>query len=84
MKKANVKLIENHWYMFQENGVTHRGQYTGRDQGFECCVCGKGCKAKTFNIWYNADGWETWGYGNNHLPTIIEDLGEPENVIIDN
>ena len=81
---ANIKLIENHWYRFAEqNGQTHIGQYTGRDQGFECCVCRKGCKAHTFNIWYNESGWETWGFGRDHLPKIIEDIGEQNEVIID-
>ena len=80
-----IKLIENHWYKFisQEVG-SHIGQYTGRNQGFECCVCGKGCKAHTFNIWYDKIGWETWGFGDKHLPKIIEDLGEQDEVIIDN
>lgn len=85
MKKSN-KLIVGNWYKFADTnggGGVHVGQYTGNDQGFECCVCGKGCKAHTFNIWYNENGWETWGFGNNHLPKIIENLGERENVIID-
>ena len=80
---ASVKLIENHWYKFNDRGEQHIGQYTGRDQGFECCVCNKGCKAHTFNIWYNEQGWETWGFGREHLPQIIEDLGEQQEVIID-
>ena len=82
---AKIKLVANHWYRFAErDGTRHVGQYTGNDQGFECCVCGKGCKAHTFNIWHNENGWETWGFGRDHLPTIIEDLGEQENIIIDN
>ena len=81
----NLKLIENHWYKFlTHDGCTHIGQYTGQDQGFECCVCRKGCKAHTFNIWYDKDGgYETWGFGNKHLPKIIEDIGEQNEVIID-
>ena len=82
--KNTIRLTENHWYRFTEqNGVTHIGQYTGNDQGFECCVCGKGCKARTFNIWYNGTDYETWGYGRDHLPEITEDLGESNEVIID-
>ena len=74
---AQIKLIENHWYRFTEQaGGTYVGQYTGRDQGFECCVCGKGCKAHTFNIWNSDTDYETWGYGRDHLPKILEDLGE--------
>ena len=85
-----------HWYKFNDRGSEYIGQYTGTDQNFECCVCGKGHKAHTFNIWYSitdekvgdiakADkdhDYETWGFGNNHLPKIIEDLGEQENIII--
>lgn len=79
---AQIKLADNHWYRFNDRGNSYIGQYTGRDQGFECCVCGKGCKAHTFNIWYSETGYETWGFGNNHLPQIIEDLGEQEDIII--
>lgn len=79
-----AKLINNHWYKFKTEGYEHVGQYIGREQGFECCVCNKGCKAHTFNIWYDpAGGWETWGFGTNHLPEIIEDLGEQEKILID-
>ena len=80
--KNGIKLIGNHWYRFNDRGNKVIGQYTGRDQGFECCVCDKGCKAHTFNIWYNENGYETWGFGTNHLPQILEDLGEQEEVII--
>lgn len=80
---TSIKLVENHWYKFNDRGSEHIGQYTGTDQGFPCCVCDKGCKAHTFNIWYNEYGWETWGFGRNHLPQIIEDLGEQEEVVID-
>ena len=76
-------MVKGHWYKFNDRGEEHIGQYTGNEQGFECCVCGKGCKAHTLNIWYTKDDYETWGYGNNHMPTIIEDLGEQENVIVD-
>lgn len=71
---ANLKI--NHFYKFNDRGEVHVGQYTGTENGFECCVCNKGCKAHTFNIWYNQNEYESWGFGNNHLPKIIEDLGE--------
>lgn len=72
------------WYKFREaDGCEHIGQYIGRQQEFECCVCGKGHKAYTFNIWYNKDGgYETWGYGKEHLPEIVDDLGKGD-VILD-
>lgn len=75
-------LKMGNWYKFKDRGTTYTGQYTGREGGFECCVCGKGCKAHTFNIFYSADGYETWGFGSNHMPEIIEDLGESEEVMI--
>lgn len=31
-----------------------------------------------FNIWYSSADYETWGYGKEHLPTILEDLGTTE------
>lgn len=82
---TKIRLTENHWYRFAEqDGSIHIGQYTGRDQGFECCVCGKGCKAYTFNIWHSEDGdYETWGFGPSHLPKIISDLGNLDDVVID-
>lgn len=75
-------MKQNHWYKFNDRGELHIGQYTGTEGGFECCVCGKGCKAHTFNVWYG-DNYETWGYGKEHLPEIVEDLGESDEVIID-
>lgn len=81
-----MKLIEGHWYKFDDRGEVHIGNYMGRQKGFECCVCNKGTKAHTFNIWYSHEGcenYETWGYGLCHIPTIIEDLGESEDVIFD-
>ena len=77
-----TKMKVNHWYKFNDRGEEYIGQYIGTEQGFECCVCNKGCKAHTFNIWYSSDGWETWGFGPSHMPKIIEDLGESEEVII--
>ena len=82
---ANIRLVAGNWYKFREtDGAEHIGQYIGNQTGFECCVCGKGHKAKTFNIFYDADGgYETWGYGAEHMPEIIEDLGNQETVIVD-
>ena len=76
------KLVEGNWYRFGFDNGEYIGQYTGRDQGFECCVCGKGCKAHTFNIWYSKEDYETWGFGRDHLPVILEDLGEQDDIII--
>ena len=79
-----MKLIQNHWYKFNDNGEIHVGYFLGRQPGFECCVCGKGTNAYTFNIWNSDIDYETWGYGKEHLPHIIEDLGECKGIIIDN
>ena len=79
---AGTKLIVNHFYRFNDRGEEHIGQYIGTDNhGWECCVCGKGCKAKIFNVWYASNGgadYESWGYGPNHMPLILEDLGTDE------
>lgn len=82
-EQTSIKLKPGHWYRFDDRGSTHIGQYYGREPGFECCVCGKGSNAYAFNIWYDPEGgYETWGYGREHMPKIIEDLGEAE-VILD-
>lgn len=78
------KLMNGNWYKFKHDGTEHVGQYIGRQCGFECCVCGNGCRAHTFNIWYDPrGGYETWGFGNDHMPEIIEDLGSRDDVVID-
>lgn len=76
----------NHWYKFVDNGETHVGLYVGRQEGFECCVCGKGRNAYTFNIHHSKrdQDYETWGFGREHMPNVVEDLGEWDgNVIVD-
>ena len=71
------------WYKFNDRGDEYIGQYIGTDSNdWECCVCGKGCKAKCFNVFYDKEGYETWGYGPNHMPKIIEDLGAKDDIII--
>lgn len=81
---ARPRLKVGHWYQFNDRGEVHVGQYTGRDNGFECCVCGKGCNAYTFNIFYNEDEYETWAYGPNHLPSdIVEVADDSVDVIAD-
>lgn len=83
MGAKTIKLTESHWYKFNDRGETHIGYYVGRQSGFECCVCGKGCNAHTFNIWYNERDYETWGYGPAHLPEILEDFGELGGLLFD-
>ena len=79
-----AELIVGHFYKFNDRGEIHVGQYAGKDQGFECVVCGLGHKAATFNLWYdNSGGYETWGFGKSHMPEILEDLGK-DSIILDN
>ena len=82
---ANIRLVAGNWYRFQEqDGTQHVGQYYGREEGFECCVCGKGHNAYAFNIWYDENGgYETWAYGREHLPAILEKVGTAEDIVID-
>lgn len=59
-------------------------EYIGRQEGFECCVCGKGCNAYTFNIihakspmaalkaYVEYQDYETWGYGQNHIEEAVQ------------
>lgn len=80
-----MKLEINYWYRFMEpDNNIYVGQYVGRQKGFECCVCGKGSNTYTFNIWNSETDYETWGYGKEHLPEILEDLGNYEGIIVNN
>lgn len=65
-------------HKYSIDGETVYAEYMGRQKGFECCVCGKGCNAYTFNILhgdtakeaiknYERGDYETWGYGEDHL-----------------
>ena len=85
-----MKLTIGNWYAFNDRGEKHIGQYTGRNTGdpkfgFECIVCGRGCRAHQFNLYHtnNEGDYETFSYGNDHMPTIIEDLGNGFDIIID-
>ena len=79
-----MKMKAGNWYKFKTEGETHIGQYYGNEKGFECCICGKGCNAKCFNIWYDKNGgYETWGFGPNHMPEILEEVGTMDDIILD-
>lgn len=73
--KNKMKLQKGHFYKFNDRGEISIGEYMGTENDFECCVCGKGHKAHCFNIHYNENDYETWGYGREHLPELLEDLG---------
>lgn len=64
------------------DGETVYAEYMGRQKGFECCVCGKGCNAFTFNVLhgttyneavknYGNDDYETWGFGREHIEDSV-------------
>lgn len=92
---AGIRLIENHWYKFKDAfGDIHKAQYIGRQDGFECVVCrmrnlgsnfefGKNCR--TFNVYHSIleDDYETWGFGKEHFPEILEDYGVSVVPIVD-
>lgn len=76
-------LIEGNWYKLDDRGEIFIGQYIGRQKGFECMVCGKGGNAFTFNIWHDNRGdYETWGFGKEHMPTVIECVGGIDDIIV--
>lgn len=69
-----------HQYIIEGN--EYYAEYMGRQNGFECSVCGKGCNAFTFNILhgstyeeavenYKNDDYETWGYGRQHIEEAV-------------
>lgn len=78
------RLIPGHYYRFNDRGDIHIGQYYGRQEEFECIVCGFGHNCRCFNLWHNQEyDYETWGFGPSHFPQILEDLGEPSVPICD-
>jgi hypothetical protein len=81
--KNTIKLTAGKWYKINDRGETHTAQYIGRASNSTCIVCEKGCKAHTFNVFYSNVGYESWGYGNDHLPQIIEELEAGDEVIVD-
>lgn len=77
LKKGVVYKIKD------QQGFEGYGVYMGTQNGFECCICGKGHKTKTFNIIHgntiqeglenlNKGDYETFGYGNEHMPELEE------------
>ena len=80
-----ARLKRGNWYRFNDRGRISVGQYIGCDQDFSCCVCDKGHNAKVFNVWYqNGDykDYESWGYGPDHMPEILDDYGKSENPLM--
>lgn len=71
------KLKTDYIYRVKLNGgEILKLQYVGRQRGFYCCVCEKGNNVHTFNSWYSIDGYETYGFGQEHMPEILEEIGE--------
>lgn len=70
------------WYMLKDAyGEEFIAEYAGRQKGFECCVCGKGQNAHCFNVYHGNGQYETWAYGNEHMPEVIIDMGIPSDNI---
>lgn len=82
---ANTRMRTGHWYKMKDRGQTFIGQYMGTECGFPCCVCEKGYKAKVFNIYYEAEegAYQSWGFGAEHMPELLEDLGDGDQIIVD-
>jgi hypothetical protein len=74
---------------YRIEGHEYLAQYIGRQEGFECCVCGKGCNAFTFNIMHSDDidnvdpyDYETWGYGPTHIDEAVELVEEYSHLVL--
>ncbi len=80
MKRLKLGMV----YKIKDlHGFIGYGVYMGCQKDFECCICGKGHNVKTFNILHgdtiqeglkniDNDNYETFGYGNEHLPELEE------------
>ena len=82
-----MKLIKGHFYKCNDksDNTIFIGQYMGREKHFECQVCGGGHNAHCFNLYHTKGEWseyECFSYGTEHLPEIIEDLGQPAEPIL--
>lgn len=81
-----MKLIKGNFYRFEDpNFGMVVGEYYGRQKGFECQICRFGHNAHCFNIYHTKGNWyeyETFSYGKEHLPEILEDLGKPADPIM--
>ena len=74
-KSKKIILRIGHFYRCRDNthDLTFVGQYVGKVDGMECCVCHKGNSAYAFNVYHldkpnNELGYETFFYGKEHLP----------------
>ena len=65
------------YYSFEYRGDIYKAQYMGREEHFECLVCGKGNNAYCFNVFdtmekYEQGQYETFSFGKEHLPKLTE------------
>ncbi|WP_145142207.1 hypothetical protein [Paenibacillus sp. Y412MC10] len=61
-------------------GEERLAEFMGRQDGFECVICGKGSTCYTFNLFesvekYRDGEYETYGFGRNHL-NHVELIGQ--------
>lgn len=83
-----MKFEEGHWYKYREaiSGHIFTGRYDGTDPENCCSLCDKDSYcAHHFSVYYKQHGEiinDGPDYCTNHLPEIIEDLGESKQIII--
>lgn len=81
-------LKKDYIYKINDRGNIYYAIYIGRQEGAECIVCDKGHNAYSFNIIgyknntlessieeFEKGYWETFSYGKEHFPSIIECYG---------
>lgn len=66
--KGIIKIIDH-------TGAERLAEYIGRQEDFECCICGNGSNCYTFNLFdseedYKNGNYETIGYGREHVNVI--------------
>lgn len=82
-----MKAYQSGVKLYRIQGEEVFADYMGRERGFECCVCGRGCNAYCFNILHGATreeaetaykngDYETWGFGPKHLDSNVELIEE--------
>lgn len=70
-----MKFPKKPFKLMDHNGNIHLAEYIGRQQDFECCVCGNGSNCHTFNVFsseeaYKNGEYETIAYGPTHISLV--------------
>lgn len=80
-----MRLIEGHWYRFNDRSEHHTGYYVGKMTA-RCEVSGEDTKCFVFNVWSGQPGtysYDPMAYSDYCKPEIIEDLGVHNGIILD-